>query len=161
MLFRSAQIANLKKEQAKKGMTPAQQQPLQNRINALEEALYGAERLYGDKTTVDTKKTQQQISALEQQYQRLSGNKFASQETLRNLRDKIQELKLQPVGGMPSGLIPSVTQTEIKSARELLTQRLKDAQSKITTDFATADLERHNASIARDRKSTRLNSSHT
>ena len=55
-----AQIANLKKEQAKKGMTPAQQQPLQNRINALEEALYGAERLYGDKTTVDTKKTQQQ-----------------------------------------------------------------------------------------------------
>ena len=144
-----AQIANLKKEQAKKGMTPAQQQPLQNRINALEEALYGAERLYGDKTTVDTKKTQQQISALEQQYQRLSGNKFASQETLRNLRDKIQELKLQPVGGMPSGLIPSVTQTEIKSARELLTQRLKDAQSKITTDFATADLERHSANIAR------------
>lgn len=142
-----SQIADLKKQQAKKGMTLAEQQPLQNRINALEEELYGAEQLYGDKTAADPQQVQRQITALEQQYQRLSANKFASQDTLRNLRDRIQDLKLQPVGGMPSGLVP--TQAEIDSARTLLTQRLEDAQSKITTDFATADLERHNASIAR------------
>ena len=142
-----SQIADLKKQQAKKGMTLAEQQPLQNRINALEEELYGAEQLYGDKAAANPRQVQRQITALEQQYQRLSGNKFASQDTLRNLRGRIQELKLQPVGGVPSGLVP--TQAEIDSARALLTQRLEDAQSKITTDFATADLERHNANIAR------------
>lgn len=38
-----AQIADLKKQQAKKGLTLAEQQPFQNRINALEEQLYGKE----------------------------------------------------------------------------------------------------------------------
>ena len=38
-----AQIADLQKQQAKKGLTLAEQQPFQNRINALEEQLYGKE----------------------------------------------------------------------------------------------------------------------
>jgi hypothetical protein len=38
-----AQIDDLKKQQAKKGLTLAEQQPFQNRINALEEQLYGKE----------------------------------------------------------------------------------------------------------------------
>jgi hypothetical protein len=38
-----AQIADLKKQQAKTGLTLVEQQPFQNRINALEEQLYGKE----------------------------------------------------------------------------------------------------------------------